>query len=537
MLQAEQPSATSNKGVTRALVAVFLVYFTSYAVMNLLTVTLPKMAAELNGMALYSWAVAAPSLASAFVTLIFGKLSDLYGRRIILLVSLGFFLLGSVLSAVSQTFIFLIVARSILGLGQGALAALCFSVLGDLFDPVERGKWGGLLNIPSGLAALVGPTLGGYIMDTWGWRLIFWLSVPLLVLSVIAVLIGVPSLKKQAAHKIDFLGSVILAVASSTMLLGFSWAGAMYPWGSIQIIGLLGSSVVFWALFIWVESKAEEPMLDPQLLTNRTFMIASMSGLLSLFGLVAIMVYFPLFHQGVQGLSGTLSGQILTPFSVLMGFMGIFAGLLLAKTKRYKWMYLVGYAIMVGAMFLLWSMNAQSPVWMSFLVSTVMGLGIGTIPTINTLVVQYAVPKRLLGVATGGIYFFVMIGMAIAPAILGSAMNSVYAKNLAAELPAELPQVLDEATLASLNDPRMLLSPPVMAALEESFNALGDNGPALFTQTVEAVRSSLEAGLKAAFLIGAITMVLSFLLILAIPEISIEMEVEDKRAPAAAPAS
>lgn len=529
MAQAVAPGldtqASSKKNITMALVAVFTVYTAAFAVTNLQTAALPQIAADLDGMALYSWAVAAPSLAAAFVTLIFGKLSDLFGRRIIILVALALYFAGGVLSASAPTFMMFIVGRSVLALGQGAMAPLCFSVLGDLFSPAERGKWAGLLNIPSGILALVGPTLGGYIVDNWTWRYIFWGELPLLVLAAVFVAIGIPKLASQKKHKIDYTGAILLAFASSTMLLGFSWAGSTYPWASPQVLGLLGASVVFWAIFLFVESKAEEPMLDPQMLTNRTFITASVAGLLSLFGFMALLVYFPLFNQAVQGLSASTSGQIATPFQVLMRFGGVLAGFAIARTKKYKWMYLVGYAIMVGASVLLWTMTAQSSVLMAYVVSLVMGLGLGTIPTVNTLVVQYAVPKRLLGVATGGIYFFVMIGAAIAPAILGSTMNSVYAKQLQSNLPAELSESVDAEVLASLNNPRVLLSAPAVAALEESFAG----NDVLLEQTIDGVRASLEAGLKSAFLIGVVTMVASFLLIITIPTIDIEADVADKK--------
>lgn len=515
---------STRKSATLSLLAIFIVYFSGFLFYYSQSVVLPRVAAELNGMALYSWAVSIPALAGAFVTLIFGKLSDMYGRRVMLLVSLGLFLVGAVLGALSQTFVVQIVARAVVSFGQGALAPLCFAVLGDLFEPAERGKWAGFLNIPSGIAALVGPTLGGWLVDQFSWRYTFWLCVPLALISGVLVLMGIPPLTQRTSHKIDFAGSVLLAFASSTMILGFSWAGGMYPWGSPQVIGMLVASVVLWGLFFWVEARAAEPMLDPQVLTNRTFITAAMAGLISFFGLTAVMVYFPLFLQGVQSLSATLSGQVVTPFSVLMAFMGVPAGLLLARTRRYKWMYIVGYGILTAAMFGMVALNSRTPLIWCFLLSTLAGLGLGAIPTINTLVAQYAVPRHLLGVATGAIYFFVMIGAAVSPAILGSAMNTTYAKVLDASLPAGLEEVVGEETLASLGNPRVLLSPEAMAGLEAAFNNAGNPDSALFEQTVAAIRTALESGLRTVFWIGAVTMAFCFLLILTIPEIPIGRE-------------
>lgn len=508
-----------KKSAGLALAAVFSAYGVSYLYMYALNVASPQIAADLNGMALYAWAISIPALASAFVTLIFGKLSDMYGRRTLLLACMGFFTVGAVLAALSQDFVFNIVARFILALGQGALAPLCFSVIGDLFDAGERAKWSGWLNVPAGVAATVAPTLAGMLTDTLSWRYLFWLMVPLVLITGALVLIGVPSLSQKAAHKIDFIGSVFLAVASATLILAFSMGGSMYPWGSAVIIGLFVVSTVFWGLFLWWEGRAEEPMLDLQVLTNRTFITAAGAGFMSFFGLMAIMMYYPLYLQGVQATNATVSGQMITPFSMLMSFMGVPAGLALARTRRYKWMFILGYGILTLAMFGMVTFGINTPGWMSVLVTALAGLGLGAIPTVNTLVAQYAVPRRLLGVAVGAIFFFVMMGMAITPSILGTAMNMTYSSTLAAHLPVGL----DAATLAMIADPRVLLSPDAMVALQ---GAVSD--PAMFDQTIQAIRAALESSLQTVNWIGAVTMLISFVMILTIPEVSIEAEVAEK---------
>jgi MFS family permease len=520
-----------NKGKTNPkypeLAAVFFAYFTSFFVIYSLNIAMPRIAAELNGIPLFSWAISIPALASAIVTLIFGKLSDLYGRRIIMLVSTGFILLGGILCAISQTFTMLIMALSILGLGQGSLPPLCFSILGDIYASAERSKWAGLLSFSSGIAAIIVPTLSGWLVDNLSWRYIFWMDIPLALILWIIILFGLPVLARRQEHRIDFLGSVYLAIASSTMILGVSWAGNTYSWASVQIMSLLGSSVIFWMLFLRAEAKAPEPMLDLQVVTNRTFLTASLSALMSFFGLTAITVYYPLFLQGIQDVNATMSGKILTPFNVLMSFMGIPAGLLIAKTRHYKLMFIVGYAILTIAMVGMVVFTAETAFGWGFFVTTLAGIGLGAIPTINAMVVQYSVPQRLLGVATGGLYFFVIMGRSIAPAILGSAMNMVYSRDLAVLLPVHLKTSIDTATLTSISNPRVLLSAQAMAELQDIFRKTGDQAPALFEQIVQAIRSSLESGLHTVFLIGAVTMLVSFLLILTIPEISLDGGAED----------
>ena len=530
MTQAPQQPAEydfSKRQIFWGMVAIFTVYATMSYFVQTLNVARPKLAAELNGMSLYAWSVSLPGLAGAFVTLIFGKLSDIYGRRIMLLISVIFSFIGTILSALSPNFIFFIAASVIANLGNGAMMPLVFAVVGDMFPPAKRSKWIGLLNIPTGICSLFGPTLGGWLVDNLSWRYLFWFSLPLLVICLITVPIGVPSIITRAKRKIDILGCILVAIASSTTIVGFSLAGTTYPWASVPVISLLGVSLVFWIWFFRTESRVEEPILDPVVLRNRSFMTVAIATLFSFFGQMAIMMYFPMFLQGVQGVSATLSGQIITPYSVLMSFIGVPVGFLLARTKSYKWMYILGFSILTAVMFGVIFFTAETPVLWSVLVCTLTGLGLGAIPTVNTMVIQNAVPKRLLGVAMGGIFFAISMGVAISPAILGSAMNASYAKTLAASLPAGLVEAQDEATMNSLGDPKVLLSQPAMAALEENFRKAGRE--ALFPQTIQAIRTSMEAGLRSVFWVSAITMLLAFLIISTVPQVSWETETRGKK--------
>jgi MFS family permease len=237
--------------------------------------------------------------------------------------------------------------------------------------------------------------------------------------------------------------------------------------------------------------------------------------------MMAMMMYFPMFLQGVQGISATLSGWIFTPYSVMIAFVGVPVGFLLARTRRYKWMYITGYGIVTAAMFGVILFSEDTPILFSVIIATLAGLGLGAIPTVNTIVIQNAVPKRLLGAAMGASFFCLMMAVAIAPAILGTAEQATYDKALAASLPDGLDQVADKATMASLADSKVLLSKPDMAALENIFKQKGSEGEALFHQTVDAIRTSMVAGLRSVFWIGAISTLLSFLLIITIPEIPI----------------
>jgi MFS family permease len=523
MAKAQQQAAASpftKKQIYMALTSVLVGYFIYSYFLQTWNVAAPKIAADLDGMALFSWSVSIPGLGLALGTLLAGKFSDIYGRRAIFLASMIVSLLGMLLSAMSPTFITLIAARTVLCLGQGALAPLCFAVVGDLFVGGERSKWIGLLNIPFAIPALIGPMLSGWIVDNLSWRHIFWWIMPVSVLCVI-ILYGMPSLIQGASHKIDIGGIILVTIASSTLIFGLSFAGTTYPWGSVQVISLLAISIISWILFLQVESKAAEPILDPEVLKNRAFLIASTAGFLSFFGMMAMTLYYPLLMQGIQGISAMKSGQIVTPLGVLMSLVGIPTGFLIARTKSYKWMLIVGYAIVAAVMCSTIFFDAKTPVFWGVIACTLAGIGLGTIPTINTIVIQAAVPRRLLGVATGALFFSIAMGMAISPAILGSAMNIQYNSTLKASLPASLTQVADEATMTSLGNPRVLLSEPAMNALKETLSKRNE-GEALLQQTVQAIRTSMEAGLSMVFIIAAVTMLLAFLLILTIPKISLD---------------
>jgi MFS family permease len=524
MPQEQQQSAEygfTKRQTAFGLIAIFAVYGTMSYFVQTLTIARPKMAADLDGMSLYAWSISIPSLVTAFAILVFGKFSDIYGRRVMLLISVIICLVGTILSALSQTFVFLIAASVINSMGSGAMMPLVFSVVADLLPPSKRSKWIGLLNIPVGICALIGPTMGGWFVDHLSWRYLYWLSLPLLVVCLVTIPIGVPSIRRAARGKIDVLGCILVAVASSTTIIGLSFAGDKYSWDSVQIIGLLGISLLFWILFFLAEGRAEEAILDPIVLRNRSFLTIAIAGFFASFGQMGIMLYFPMFLQGIQDISTTRSGQIITPYTVLMSFIGVPVGFLLARSKHYKWMYVAGFAILTATLFGVIFFTVETSVVWSVLATTLAGLGLGAMPTVNTLVIQSAVPKRLMGVAMGASFFNLMMGIAISPAVLGAAMNATYSKTLAVSLPVELKETVNKATMDSLGNPRALLSASALAELDGKLKKMDRSGERLFPQTVQAIRTSLQAGLKIVFAISAITMLLSFFIILTLPEISL----------------
>jgi MFS family permease len=530
MPQAQQQSIEydyTKKQITMGVVAIFAVYGTMAYFIQSLTIARPRMAADLNGMSLYAWAISIPSLFSAFATLVFGKFSDMYGRRIMLMISLCLSFIGTIMAALSPTFEFLIVA-SVIGMGgAGAMMPLVFSVVGDLFPPHKRSKWIGLLNIPTGIFSLFGPMLGGWFVDNRSWRELYWLSLPLLVVCLITVPIGVPSIRSAVKGKIDVLGCILVGIASSATIIGLSFAGDKYPWGSVQIVGLLLIALIFWVLFFTVETKVGEPILDPLVFRNRSFLTVAIAGFLSFFGQMGMMMYFPIFLQGVQGVSAFQNSFAIIPLNVLMSFVGVPVGFILARSRHFKWMYIFSYGILTVVMFGIIFFTENTSFLFSVITSTLVGLGMGAIPTVNTMVVQNAVPKRLMGVAMGAMSFSIMMGVAISPAVLGAANNAAYSRTLNASLSEELRQTLDKATVDSIGNSRVLLSQPALAELEGKFKRMDGEGDSLFKQTVQAIRTSTLAGFKSVFWISAIAMLLAFLLICTVPENSLATDNED----------
>lgn len=381
------------------------------------------MIAELDGMALFSWLIALPALAGSVTTLLFGKLSDLYGRRTILLVSIMIFAIGLALTTQVTTMPLLVASVTFMSIGHWPIVPLCFSAVGDLFSARERSKWTGLLNLPTGIASMIGPVLGGVIAESLpGWRGLYWGTIPLLLIAGGFAAAALPKNTQSEKTKIDVWGTAMMMIATTTLILGFSWISAPGMLG-IGVILLLISTAA-WTSFIQIEKRTPAPILDPEVLFNRTFLTVAATGFLFFFASLGISTYSPIFVQEIMGISPTLNGSMLTPYSVLIAFMGIPAGFLLARIGKYKLIYIVSYVIISIALFAMWRFTAETPPWLYILVTSVAGFGMGTIPTINTLVAQFAVPKRLLGVAVGAIYFFQMVGISVAPAILGLVQNS-----------------------------------------------------------------------------------------------------------------
>jgi EmrB/QacA subfamily drug resistance transporter len=472
---------------------------------------LPHIVANLGGLDHYAWVVTAYLLASTVSIPIWGKLSDIYGRRTFFILGMVIFLIGSALAGTSQNMTQLIIYRGIQGVGAGAMMPIAMAIIGDIFSPAERGKWQGLIVAVFGLASIVGPTLGGWITDNWGWRWVFYVNMPVGVIAILTAGFVMPKLVIHRQHIIDYLGVVTLVAGTVPLLLAFSWAGTQYAWGSWQIISLFSFSVVMLIIFFLVEMRATEPIISPQLFKNSIFTVSTIAMFLVSAGMFGAILYLPLFVQGVLGNTATDSGLVLTPLMLGFMFSSIVGGQLLSRTGRYKILAMIGFTIAAIGMFMLSRMTpntSQGEVVRNMLVT---GLGMGVMMSLFTIVVQNAFPYRQLGEVTASLTFFRSIGSTMGVAVMGTIMTNEFQNALQSNIPAILKRLVPADRLAQLENPQLLLAPDVVAKIQHSFAALGPQGLIIFKQLIEAIQKSLSTAITSVFFLGFILMVLGFI--------------------------
>jgi EmrB/QacA subfamily drug resistance transporter len=470
---------------------------------------LPRVIADLNGLEHYAWVFTAYMLASTVTVPIYGKLSDVYGRRPFFLIGMVLFLLGSALSGTSQSMEQLIIYRAIQGLVAGAMMPITQSIVGDIFPPAQRGKWMGLMMAVFGLAAIVGPTAGGWITDNWGWRWIFYVNMPVGAIALLTVGLTLPSLGQRKEHRIDYLGAAILVAAAGPMLLAFSWAGSQYDWISVQVIGLLVFAAIMFVVFFLWEGRAAEPVITPGLFRNGIFSVSVLSSFLVSAGMFGAIMYLPLFVQGVLGQTATNSGAVLTPMMLGLMVTSIVSGQLMSRWGRYKILAIVGFTITCVGMFFLSRVGVGTGSTVVVWDMVILGLGMGVGMTLFTIVAQNAFPFRQIGEVTASLTFFRSIGGTVGVAILGSIMTNGFHSAFQSNLPQILKQTVPPDQLAQLDNPQVLLAPQVMEKLQASFAAYGAQGQAMFQQLVEAIRQSLATSIANVFAVGLVLMILA----------------------------
>ena len=399
---------------------------------------LPQIITDLSGANLYTWVVTIYLLASTVTVPIYGKLSDLYGRKPLLLTGVSLFLIGSVLAGLSQNIEQLIIFRGIQGLGAGALFPIALATIGDLYSPKERGRYQGLFGAVFGLASLIGPALGGWLTDTFSWHLIFYVNLPIGLISIAIILIELPTIKGRANQKIDFLGALVFAAGIIPVLIGLTNVQTN-AFATPEVAGLISLGLVLLGLFLFIEAKVEEPIIPLELFRNRTFAAAAAASFFASIGFFTAIIFLPRYFQTVLGETATNSGYATLPLLLGVIISSVTAGLLVARSGRYKSLILGAILLIAAASLLLTNIKADTDPWLLRLWMFLAGLGIGPTLSVFTIVVQNAVPFKFLGAATSNLTFFRQVGGSVGLAIVGSYFGGQLATNIPAELAKAAP--------------------------------------------------------------------------------------------------
>jgi len=521
MAQQEVQTTNHIKGPKKwwALATVLLTMFFSSMDQTVVSTAMPTIIGDLHGLNLYAWVFTAYMMASSVTIPIYGKLSDVFGRKPFYLFGLIMFGIGSAVSGQAHTMTELIWARAFQGIGAGAMMSMPRATVGDIFTPQERGKWMGVMMAVFGLSSIIGPALGGWITDTLSWRWVFYINLPFAVLAIIGVVITLPKVRAEHRVKIDWLGSVILVVGLIPILLGFTWAGTKYAWGSPTELTLFIGGLIVLILFVLWERRAEDPLLAPSLFKNRIFSTSLILGVLIGMTMFGSLLFLPIFVQGVIGLNPQSSGWVMSP--MMLGFIvgSIVSGQVMSKTGRYKYLAWISGAVIAVGSILLNQMNIHTT-WITVAFNmVVLGLGIGSLMPLMNMVVQNAFPYKMMGTVNSTQQFVSSLGGVIASPIFGSILNKAFNHKFNETLPTSLQQF--KSKLAELN-PQALLTSEAQQAIAVQFNKFGTAGHQMYLQLMDAVKTALTYGVQQLFLVGLVFAILSFIGTFFLPEVKLK---------------
>lgn len=414
-----------QRGKWAILGGVILAMLLSSLDQTIVSTAMPTIVQELHGMEHISWVFTAYMLGSTVTVPIYGKLSDIFGRRNLYLIGIGIFLLGSILCGLAADMTQLILFRGLQGIGGGAMMVNSFAIIGDVFPPAERGKYQGMIGGVFGLSSVAGPLLGGWITDNTTWRWVFYVNVPLGLIAIAVLATALPKIVGHARDKrIDWWGGLLILTALVPLLLSMVWGGSVYAWSSWQIIGSLILCFVSLFLFIRIEKQTTNPILSLELFNNKVFLVSVCALFLTAMGMFGAILYVPIFSQGVIGGSATHAGLILTPLMIALVIASALSGQIISRTGKYKILAIAGTAIIVFALFFFSTIDKNTTNIQLIIRMIILGIGLGSTMPIFTLAVQSAFPKQRLGEVTAGTQLFRSVGGTVGTAVLGGIMNS-----------------------------------------------------------------------------------------------------------------
>lgn len=434
-------TAPADPHARRTLVLLFITLMVVMLLASLsqmvLSSALPTLVGELDGVEHLSWVITAYLLASTVTMPIYGKVSDLLGRKPLLIVAVLLFIAGSVLGGLATDMTSLITARAVQGLGGGGLMVLSQAAIADVVPARERGKYMGILGGVFALSSVAGPLLGGWFTEGPGWRWTFWMNVPLGLIAVVAiiVLMRIPAPQREGRVRIDVLGMALLVVATTALVLIATWGGSQYDWTSPEIIELAGVAFVAAVLFVIVERRAADPVIPMHLFGDRNFVLATVAGLLVSVAMFGAIGYLPTYFQMSVGATATEAGLLMIPMMASLLITSIVSGAIISRTGRYKLIPVLGTIVLAIGLGLLSSVTIDTPVAVVCAYMAVIGIGLGTSMQVMTLVVQNSFSHREVGTATAAHNFFRQVGGSLGSAIVGSVFVARLTELLLERLP------------------------------------------------------------------------------------------------------